>query len=199
MTLSEIIQAIINAIWKPKPPSPPPVPPGPPPVPPTPPQPPKPPGDYAAELLALHNLERSKKGVMPLAMNNKLNLAAQGHAQWMADNRKMSHDQNGQPFTSRLKAAGYNYQTAGENIAMGQPTPTAVVQAWMNSPGHRANILRAEFRDVGFGLAVNAGMKYWCVDFGASFVMFGIDHEEQIFLSGPLGPEEEKPAIYHLT
>ena len=107
----------------------------------------------------------------------------------MAQNRKMSHDQNGIKFDVRLRAEGYQFSTAGENIAMGQPTPEAVVQAWMKSPGHRANIQKTGFREVGFGVASADGREYWCADFGTPRSFGFAAGEEEIILSGPLGTE----------
>jgi len=148
-------------------------------------------------LRDLHNKERAKnrKRLKPLKLNAALCRAAQGHAQWMAVNNKLSHDEFGVPFTSRLHKEGYRFWSAGENIAMGQPTPEAVVKAWMASPGHRANILREGYKEMGFGVARMNGMAYWCANFASpqgSLGMMGF--EAQVFLSGPLGPTEETPA-----
>jgi uncharacterized protein YkwD len=110
----------------------------------------------------------------------------------MAINRKLSHEEFGSPFTQRLYKEGYHFCSAGENIAMGQPTPAAVFKAWMNSPGHRTNILKASYRDVGFGMAQANGMIYWCADFGSQQTMFGAAIlQPDVFLSGPLGPSED--------
>lgn len=99
-----------------------------------------------------------------LFTNSQLNNAAQAHSNWMQANQRMTHDENGEPFTARLIRAGYHYRNAGENIAAGQRTPEAVFKAWMNSPGHKRNILNPAFRDVGFGRAGN----YWTVNFGST-------------------------------
>lgn len=188
-----ILEWIIN-IFRPRPKPPEPKPPTPPPVP------PPVPANRQQELLNAHNQERAARNISPLVMNAKLNAAAQKHANWMAANRKMSHDQNGVPFTTRLTAEGYHFWSAGENIAMGQPTVQAVMTAWMNSPGHRANILKAQYREAGFGIATADGRVYWCVDFGAQMGMEGFAaHEPGVWLSGPLGPTDETLAIAHLT
>src|SRR5713226_4782392 len=86
---------------------------------------------------------------------------------------------DGSTFEHRINAAGYSDWTAiGENIAAGQQSPQQVVDDWMNSPGHRANILDPSFRDVGIGIAVGPGtwpngyldpqVTWWTTDFGNS-------------------------------
>jgi uncharacterized protein YkwD len=72
------------------------------------------------------------------------------------------------PF-DRMRAAGYAGNLMGENIAAGQPTPAAVMDAWMHSPGHRANILNCQFTEIGVGVSSRAGSPYriyWTQDFG---------------------------------
>jgi len=71
----------------------------------------------------------------------------------------------GSPF-DMMKQYGISYRAAGENIAMGQTSPQQVMQGWMNSPGHRANILNASFTQIGVGIAQNAqGRYYWTQQF----------------------------------
>lgn len=150
----------------------------------------------AIVLRDLHNKERAKERSKPkaLVLNAALCRAAQAHAEWMAVHKKLSHDEFGSPFTSRLYKEGYHFWSAGENIAMGQPTPEAVMKAWMASRGHRQNILKASYRDVGFGVARANGMAYWCADFGSQQNGFGMAVlQPDVFLSGPLGPDEETP------
>ena len=81
-------------------------------------------------------------------------------SQDMADNRYFSHTSPtyGSPF-QMIKAFGLSYRTAGENIAMGYSTPQAVVDGWMNSSGHRANILNASYTQIGVGYVVQG--HYW--------------------------------------
>lgn len=151
----------------------------------------------AIALRDLHNKERAKdrKRPKPLKLNAALCRAAQSHANWMAIHHKLSHDEFGSPFSSRLYKEGYRFWSAGENIAMGQPTPEAVMKAWMASPGHRANILRESYKEVGFGVVRMNGMTYWCADFASPQGALGMmGFEPQVFLSGPLGPTEETPA-----
>ena len=126
--------------------------------------------------------------ITPLQVNWKLSVAAQKHANWMATNKTLNHNENGITFSTRLSAEDYHFWNAGENIAMGQPTVQSVMTAWMNSSGHRANILSIKFRDVGFGMAENEDKKYWCVDFGSIAAAVADSYEPSISLAGPLGP-----------
>lgn len=118
-----------------------------------------------AKLLQIHNDNRKA----PLASNRELTQAAQRHADWMAANRRMSHrGQGGSNPGTRIKAAGYDWSTYGENVAYGQSTPEDVMRVWLNSAGHRRNIKSGSFRDVGFGYSkVLGGRSYWCVTFGS--------------------------------
>ena len=88
---------------------------------------------------------------------------AQQKAEDMAKNQYFSHTSPtyGSAF-DMLKAAGYSYKTAGENIAMGQKSAASVMDGWMHSSGHRANILHTSYEKIGVGYAVSAdGMPYW--------------------------------------
>jgi uncharacterized protein YkwD len=120
-----------------------------------------------AEVLRLVNVERAKAGCGALTTDSRLAAAAQAHSADMAANNYFSHTgRNGSDVSDRVEAAGYRWSAVGENIAKGQPTPAAVMQAWMNSSGHRANILNCRFRNIGIGLA-NAGRSpVWTQDFG---------------------------------
>jgi uncharacterized protein YkwD len=115
------------------------------------------------ELIATHNAQRALKGLAPLEFNSQLSQAAQGHADWMWRNRKLSHRQGwfGKSLAARVEAAGYRYRGIGENIAAGQQDNASVMSAWMKSSGHRANIL-GNFEHLGVGRADD----YWCVVFG---------------------------------
>jgi len=143
---------------------------------------------FIQELLNLHNNARRSK----LILNDKLNIAAQKHAEWMAKNTIMSHVGEGRSsFWTRIKQAGYNPQTGGENVAMGYSTVAAVFKGWMNSPGHRANILNNSYKEVGFGLATSKnGSKYWCADFGTSMNSNNINESLEEWLPGPLSNQE---------
>jgi uncharacterized YkwD family protein len=98
------------------------------------------------------NNERSKAGLKPLQMDWELQRTARVKACDMAENKYFSHQSPtyGSPF-DMMKQFGITYKTAGENIAEGQRTPQEVMQAWMNSQGHRENILKREYTHIGVG------------------------------------------------
>lgn len=104
------------------------------------------------KVVALTNAERAKNGLSALQMDRPLMAAAREKSQDMKDKNYFSHTSPtfGSPF-DRLKALGIAYKSAGENIAKGQKSPDEVVQAWMNSEGHRANILNKDFTHIGVG------------------------------------------------
>lgn len=108
-------------------------------------------------LLELTNKERAKEGLKPLRWNAMLGTVARGHAQNMAKQKKEVHDLDGKTPYDRIRAAGYSYHRAGENVGSMTPEYTLedLIKAWMGSKGHRANILQAEFEEVGMGAAVN--------------------------------------------
>jgi uncharacterized protein YkwD len=104
-------------------------------------------------LLAETNAERSVAGLGTLKLNSKLNAAAQSKAQDMVDDNYWAHDSpDGKTPWFWFDLAGYSYSKAGENLAYGFATSTDVVDGWMNSPPHRANILDSEYTEVGFGI-----------------------------------------------
>ena len=131
------------------------------------------------DLLAAHEKYRIEKNLPLLISNDKLNAAAQYHADWMAANDTMSHiGKNGSTLAQRLKQAGYKYSHAGENIARGYANVDAVMKGWKNSPGHNANMLNKNHRHIGAGIAKSkTGKKYWCVDFGRSAIGLPMAHE----------------------
>ena len=116
--------------------------------------------DYEAEVVRLVNEERTARGLKPLTQNWELSRVARYKSQDMKDNGYFSHTSPvyGSPF-QMIKSFGLTYRTAGENIAKGQATPQAVVSAWMNSAGHRANILNASFTEIGVGYVASG--RYW--------------------------------------
>ncbi|MFG3583141.1 CAP domain-containing protein [Streptomyces sp. NPDC047990] len=120
------------------------------------------------EVLALTNTERAGEGLPPLLADTPLAAAAQAHSDDMVARAFYSHTspEGGRPW-DRAAAAGSTRRTIGENIACGQRSPAEVVRGWMNSPGHRANILKPDFTHLGVGLAGGgeAGM-YWTQLFG---------------------------------
>ncbi|MFJ4468411.1 sigma-70 family RNA polymerase sigma factor [Streptomyces sp. NPDC089424] len=121
-----------------------------------------------AQVVALVNEERSAAGCGPLSEDGQLNQAAQGHSQDMAARDFFDHtNPDGADPGQRTTAAGYDWSTYGENIARGQQTPQAVMDSWMNSPGHRANILNCSFKDIGVGIHEGSGGPWWTQNFGA--------------------------------
>ena len=104
------------------------------------------------QVLDLVNQERSKAGLKPYSMDWELQRVARIKACDMAENRYFSHTSPayGSPF-DMMKQYGISYRSAGENIAQGQRSPSEVMQAWMNSTGHRENILKPDFTHLGVG------------------------------------------------
>lgn len=117
---------------------------------------------YLKQVVDLVNAERAKEGLAPLTVNTKVQAAAQVRA--MESEKLFSHTRpDGSSFATALKEQGVSYRRAGENIAWGQRTPQQVVNAWMNSAGHRANIMNPNFTTIGVGYYQNAnGTNYWC-------------------------------------
>ncbi|MEU7917149.1 CAP domain-containing protein [Micromonospora zamorensis] len=121
----------------------------------------------ASEVVNLVNAERAKAGCKALSIDDKLMTAAQKHSQDQADHQKMSHTgSDGSNAGTRLDRVGYTWRTYGENVAWNQKTPAAVMDAWMNSSGHRANILNCAFTEIGVGIASSNG-PYWTQVFAA--------------------------------
>ena len=117
---------------------------------------------YIQQVVNLVNAERAKEGLAPLTINTKVQAAAQVRAKECE--QSFSHTRpNGTSFATALKEQNVSYRSAGENIAWGQRSPQEVVNAWMNSSGHRANIMNANFTTIGVGYYQNAkGTNYWC-------------------------------------
>jgi uncharacterized YkwD family protein/spore coat assembly protein SafA len=116
-----------------------------------------------AEAIRLTNAQRSKYGLPALKSNWELSRVARYKSADMRDNRYFSHTSPvyGGPF-QMISAFGIWYSAAGENIAKGRLSASAVVQGWMNSPGHRANILSNNYTQIGIGLATDStGTNYW--------------------------------------
>jgi uncharacterized protein YkwD len=122
---------------------------------------------YETEVIRLTNAERTKAGCAALKTDVRLTNAARSHSQDMVTNNFFSHTgSNGSDFVAREKAAGYVSPSA-ENIAWGQRTPADVMTAWMNSAGHKANILNCGSTAVGVGVVLTgSGVPYWTQDFG---------------------------------
>lgn len=123
----------------------------------------------AQAVVDLVNSERSKAGCLALIVSPQLSAAAQGHSVDMALNDFFSHtSKDGRSPWDRIRATGYEYRSAGENIAAGYSTATSAVNGWMGSSGHRANILNCNFQETGVGyyyLANDTGSvnyrSYW--------------------------------------
>ncbi|NLH01700.1 MAG: secretion protein [Clostridiales bacterium] len=119
---------------------------------------------FEKRVVELVNQQRAANGLAPLTLSTALSNAARAKSQDMHDKKYFSHNSPtyGSPF-DMLKSFGISYRTAGENIAMGYTTPEAVMNAWMNSPGHRANILNASYTKIGVGYVADG--NYWTQEF----------------------------------
>ena len=115
---------------------------------------------YEKEVVRLVNEIRVERGLKELSYNWELSRVARYKSQDMKNNKYFSHTSPvyGTPF-QMMKSFGITYRSAGENIARGQASPQAVVNAWMNSSGHRANILSASFTQIGVGYVAEG--NYW--------------------------------------
>lgn len=114
-----------------------------------------------AEVVELVNRERARNGLNPLKANWQVARVARFKSEDMARNNYFSHNSPtyGSPF-DMLRRFGIRFSSAGENIARGQRTAESVMNSWMNSPGHRANILSSSFTEIGVGY-FNAGTPFW--------------------------------------
>ena len=120
------------------------------------------------DVVALVNKERASAGCGEVHVDGRLVAAATGHSKDMAANGYFDHNsQDGRTFTDRASDEGYD-SAIGENIAEGQTTADDVMNAWMNSDGHRANIVNCDAKAIGMGVADAAdGSRYWTQDFGS--------------------------------
>jgi streptogrisin C len=122
---------------------------------------------FEAEVASLVNKQRARAGCAALKVDARLTKAARAHSQDMAANNFFSHkNRQGRSSAQRVLDAGYNWQRTGENIAAGHRTPAQVMTAWMNSSGHRANILDCAFKDLGVGVASRGSTTFWTQNFG---------------------------------
>ncbi|WP_371068943.1 CAP domain-containing protein [Sediminibacillus sp. JSM 1682029] len=115
--------------------------------------------EFEQEVVELTNQERAKQGLDPLEIDTELSKVAREKSADMARNGYFDHNSPtyGSPF-DMMKQFGISYNTAGENIAKGQRTPEEVVNAWMNSEGHRKNILNGNFTHIGVGYVENGNV-----------------------------------------
>lgn len=121
------------------------------------------------QVLELVNAERAARGRSPLTGNPVLQAQADAYACELITYNFFAHENpvTGSTLRERAEQFQYDYQTIGENLAAGQPTPDDVVTAWMNSPGHAENILRAEFTEIGIGVRLGGEYGiYWVQEFG---------------------------------
>ena len=122
----------------------------------------------ADAVLSLVNVERARASLPPVVTDVQASRAAYDHAVDMDVRQYFDHNSPAPNSTGpgqRLTTAGASFSSWGENIAMGQPTPAEVMSAWMNSPGHRANILTPGFTHLGVGVRYGTGTVLWVQDF----------------------------------
>ena len=115
---------------------------------------------FEEKVVALTNKRRLQNGLSPLTLNTQLTLASERHSRNMAMQNFFSHTgRDGSSPSDRARATGYS-SNAGENISAGLQSPKDVVDEWMNSPGHRANILNRDYKEIGVGFFSNNGSQY---------------------------------------
>ncbi|WP_234315163.1 CAP domain-containing protein [Streptomyces globisporus] len=123
---------------------------------------------FVRDVVSLVNAEREKAGCGPLHSEGHLRSAAQGHADDMAARDYYEHHSpEGRDAGDRMSGAGYEWSAWAENIHRGPKTPGRAMEDWMDSPGHRANILNCSFKDIGVGVSLAANGPWWVQDFGA--------------------------------
>ncbi|CAH2574454.1 hypothetical protein PRNO82_03814 [Planktothrix rubescens] len=124
-----------------------------------------PPSDFVQQVLNLTNDFRSQNGLRPLTLNTKLNAAAQEQSQDMAQQDFFNHiGLDGSTPATRAQDQGYTFSFIGENIGAGYQTPEEVVQGWIDSPGHRENLLNPNYAEIGIGyfyLENDTGFENW--------------------------------------
>lgn len=129
-----------------------------------------PPSSVASDVVRYTNEQRVRNGLPAFVASPRLMEAARLHAEQMAQYQRMDHTIGAAKYPtlqSRLDAVGYVYQNAAENVAWNSPTAQGVVTGWMNSPGHRANILNRGLTEIGTAMARSAkGEPYWIQVFG---------------------------------
>jgi uncharacterized protein YkwD len=127
-------------------------------------------GATEARIFDLVNAQRRRRGLRPLVYNDQLDRMAKVQAGNMARYEKMAHvlpQSNLPTLADRARYAGYEYGRIAENVALGYPSAEAVVQGWMESPGHRENILNGEVVETGVGVMRSRdGALYYCQVFG---------------------------------
>lgn len=121
--------------------------------------------DYVQQIVDLVNQERAKAGLSPVTADSTVQTAAQVRAREIE--KSFSHTRpDGSSFDTALTQQGVKFNGCGENIAWGQKSPQEVMTGWMNSAGHKANILNAKYTKIGVGYHQNAsGTNYWTQEF----------------------------------
>ncbi len=141
-------------------------------------------------LLQETNNQRVSGGLASLALNGLLNQAAQAKANDMASRDYWSHNTpEGNPPWVFFSNAGYKYQTAGENLAYGFDSSTEAVEGWMNSPGHRANVMNTGYVDVGFGIANAEDYQ----GTGPETIVVAMYGSPEVVAAAPAAPAPSKP------
>lgn len=149
---------------------------------------------FMDRVIELTNVERVKAGVAPLKREESLTKSARWLAEDMAANNYFAHkDRQGRSIEPRLPDFGYTgYAMIGENIAGGQQTPEQVVAEWMHSPGHRANLLNPDFRELGVAYVhvPNSELQdYWVQDFGTRRDVFPLIINNDV-------PQTDSPTLH---
>ena len=123
------------------------------------------------EVVKLINAQRKLAGLEEFQPNIKLFESARLHAANMARQNKLDHELDGKTMVDRLQASGYNLESVAENIARKQTTPRKLIAGWMDSEGHKKNMLTSDFVHVGVGMAKNdKGELYWVAVFASPLV-----------------------------
>ncbi len=120
--------------------------------------------DLVSRVVDLTNEQRVRHGLRQLSIDERLIAVAQDHSDFMASTSNLTHDQNGLSLGQRFHRSGYPYSRIAENVAKGQRSPEDVVSSWMNSAGHRHNILNQGYQHIGIGRTGD----YWTMDLGGS-------------------------------
>ena len=127
-------------------------------------------GSVASDIVRYTNDARARNGLPALAANSRLMEAARLHAEQMASYQRLDHTISGARYPtmlSRIEAVGYNYANVAENVAWNQQSAQSAVTTWMNSSGHRANILDPQLTEIGAAMARSPrGEPYWIQVFG---------------------------------
>ncbi len=123
------------------------------------------------EVVKLTNVQRKMAGLEELQPDIKLFQSARLHAANMAKQNKLDHELDGKTMVDRLQATGYNLESVAENIAWKQTTPRKLIAAWMESEGHKKNMLTSDFVHIGVGMAKNdKGEPYWVAVYATPLV-----------------------------